>query len=254
MVPSKEEYIMLKKSLVVMMMGGFISALTAFPVLANTWLVDPTTYKHATTDEEWLKAEALAELKQWTDARKDAILALPDDAQRYDAIVNAVCDFLEYDAKYTYPFISYTLRDGKGVCGDYTVLTKSLCDAVGIPCDIVFGNYLNASHSWNKVTLMGKTYYSDVTSVEAGLPAYKLSSVLWSDHEERAVSNDIWAGINTCGRDISEDVETSLATPAGTVMFTSPSGTVFYVSQEDTDAFNAGTLSPQELGAKYGVN
>lgn len=244
---------MLKKSLVVMMMGGFISALTAFPVLANNWVIDPSAYEHTTANEEWLKAEALAELKQWTDARKDAILALPDEAQRYDAIVKAVCDFLEYDLKYTQPFISYTLRDGKGVCGDYTVLTKALCDAVGIKCEIVGGEYLNDSHGWNKVTIMGKEYYSDLTTVDAGLPAYKLSSQLWSDHIEEVITSDIWYGIQQCGRSVDAWTEASLSAQVGTVACKSPSGTIFYVTEADLAAMERNEITPQELFEKYGV-
>lgn len=245
---------MLKKSLVVMMMGGFISALTAFPVLASNWVIDPSTYELNTRDNEWLKAEALAEIKQWTDARKDAIAALPTDVDKYEAIVKAVCDFLEYDSKYAYPHISYTLRDGKGVCADYTILTKSLCDAVGIKCTLVFGNFANDAHDWVKVTLMGKEYYSDVTQVDAGMPAYKLSSVLWSDHIETRTSDKIEDALLVCGSDINDSIDSLLATPAGYVECITPDGRPFYVTQADVDALSVNAITFAELMAKYGMN
>lgn len=245
---------MLKKSLVVMMMGGFISALTAFPVLASNWVIDPSTYELNTRDNEWLKAEALAEIKQWTDARKDAIATLPTDVDKYEAIVKAVCDFLEYDSKYAYPHISYTLRDGKGVCADYTILTKSLCDAVGIKCTLVFGNFANDAHDWVKVTLLGQEYYSDVTQVDAGMPAYKLSSVLWSDHIETRTSDNIEDALLVCGSDINDGIDSLLAAPVGTVMCKTPAGKIFYISQDDSDALDNNSTTFAELMAKYGMN
>lgn len=231
-----------------------LSMLSAVPAMAQEWLVDPNGYEHTTANEDWLYAEALAELKQWTDARKDAILALPDEAQRYDAIVKTVCDFLEYDIKYVQPYISYTLRDGKGVCADYTTLTKALCDAVGIKCDIVLGIFANDAHDWLKVTILGKEYYSDVTQVDAGMPAYKLSSVLWSDHTEENVVSDIRTAIFLGGRDIGEVADSAIAVPIGYVECVTKDGRVYYITEEDAAAEERGELTLAQIHAKYGIN
>ncbi|MEQ2428940.1 transglutaminase-like domain-containing protein [Enterocloster hominis (ex Hitch et al. 2024)] len=245
---------MLKRNLLISMLGTALSMAMVFPSVAgSTWIIDPTPYEYTTGNEEWLKAEALAEIKVWVDARKDAILALPDDMSKYDAIVEQVCSFLEYDLKYTQAYISYTMRDGKGTCGDYATLTKALCDAVGIPCVQEFGIYLNDSHAWNKVTLNGVEYHSDLTSVDAGFPQYKLSATLWADHEWQSESSDIWSSISSSGRELSTNTDASIAAPAGTVACKSPSGQTFYVSQQDADDFAEGRISPQELMAKYGV-
>lgn len=246
----------MKKTILMAMVCCTVSLSMAFPAFANTWLIDPTPYAgphdSGTGVKEWRDAEAVAELKQWTDARKDAIVVLPDDMAKYDAVVKAVCDFLQGDINYTRVNLNYTLRDGKGVCADYATLTKALCDAVGIKCDLAYGVYLNDSHLWNKVTLSGKEYYSDVICVDAGMLAYKLSPTGWSDHLLEGTTDDIKMGFDQKW-DTGKDVDAILEAPAGMVPVTGTDGSIYYIPQKDLDAAEHGSMSYEQLWEKYGV-
>ncbi|WP_320928754.1 transglutaminase-like domain-containing protein [Hungatella sp.] len=246
---------MLKKSLITMFIGGALAALSVFPAFANTWVIDPSPYERTTNNEEWLKVEAMAELKQWTDARKDAIAALPTDAAKYDAIVSAVCDFLQYDGNYGPMFISYTFRDGKGVCADYATLTKSLCDAVGIPCKFVYGIVDHNEHEWVKVTLDGKEYYSDTNAVDIGWSDRKLSETLWAGYIEEYSDDNLEMSLKGCGMEISDKNDDLINTPAGYVLITNAkTGEKYYAAQADVDAWLDGLMTTAELDAKYGAN
>lgn len=72
----------------------------------------------------------------------------------------------------TYDFYSLQLSSAmanhKADCIAYSLYVKIACDMLGIPCEMIFGTTnLNALfdsyHVWNKVTLDGVDYWTDVT-------------------------------------------------------------------------------------------
>ncbi len=58
-----------------------------------------------------------------------------------------------------------TIDKGRGVCGDYTMLFKYLCDRASIPCIREGGNVSisSADHAWNAVFLNGQWKFIDTT-------------------------------------------------------------------------------------------
>lgn len=129
------------------------------------WIVNPATY---TGNSQWWNVEADAEIRQWAKNNCADIKGIDDEDQRYRACVKKVTDFLTYDTMYVNPHVYYTLRDGKGVCADFTALTKALCDEVGINARISYGVLAYDSHDMLKVTINGTEYYSDPTNIKSG--------------------------------------------------------------------------------------
>ena len=129
------------------------------------WLINPSTY---TGNAQWWEVEADAEIRQWAKNNCADIKGIADEDQRYRACVKKVTDFLTYDTMYVNPHVYYTLRDGKGVCADFTALTKALCDEVGINARISYGVLAYDSHDMLKVTVNGTEYYSDPTNIKSG--------------------------------------------------------------------------------------
>lgn len=129
------------------------------------WIVNPATY---TGNSQWWNVEADAEIRQWAKNNCADIKSIADEDQRYRACVKKVTDFITYDTMYVNPHVYYTLRDGKGVCADFTALTKALCDEVGINARISCGVLASDSHDMLKVTINGTEYYSDPTNIKSG--------------------------------------------------------------------------------------
>lgn len=129
------------------------------------WLINPSTY---TGNTQWWEVEADAEIRKWAKNNCADIKGIADEDQRYRACVKKVTDFLTYDTMYVNPHVYYTLRDGKGVCADFTALTKALCDEVGISAHISYGVLAYDSHDMLKVTINGTEYYSDPTNIKSG--------------------------------------------------------------------------------------
>lgn len=136
------------------------------------WLV-PQNLKYSQYEElygapDWYRAEGLAQVRAWAQANKEDIVNLTSQHEQYEAIVNKVTGFLTYDSRYLDPVIAYTIRDGRGVCGDFVALTAGLCEEVGIDYTEVFGTYGNGYHGLLIVTVDGQCYYSDPTGVYGG--------------------------------------------------------------------------------------
>ena len=86
-------------------------------------------------------------------------------------------------ARYVYDFVmnttSYTeeaihrkdirgpLLDGEAVCGGYSYTFKFLCDEIGVPCIVAFGDAYNGidtgPHAWNAIKIGDEWYWVDVT-------------------------------------------------------------------------------------------
>lgn len=93
-----------------------------------------------------------------------------------DAKVKAMYDYIVNNISYDYDFAKTAtagymdaercLRNGKGICGDYSVLFATMCRAQGIPCIVIEG-YVTTSkqeyHAWNQVYYNGSWHFYDTT-------------------------------------------------------------------------------------------
>jgi hypothetical protein len=59
------------------------------------------------------------------------------------------------------------LLDGEAVCGGYSYTFKFLCDEIGVPCIVAFGDAYNGidtgPHAWNAIQIDNEWYWVDVT-------------------------------------------------------------------------------------------
>ena len=226
------------------------------------WIVDadktPTDLKAQYGTDTWWEAEGLEQARKWANDNKGDIENIADEKERYTAIVNKVCDFLSYDTNYVRPHIVYTLRDGKGVCADYTSLTKALCDATNIKAQVSNGIAYGDSHDMLKVALDGYEYYSDPTGVDSGA-----CDVLMSDvpnyYTEQTIHSDLLRATVVTGHSVSQDSDAvkRINAPEGTECFSTADGD-FYVTKADADAFGKSIASgdytvAREICAKYGI-
>ena len=86
-------------------------------------------------------------------------------------MAKALHDYVVLNSAYGYPSDVPQVIDGgylilvrgMGVCTDYAQAYKELMDAVGIPCEVVFGIAGGASHAWNVVQIDGAWYHVDTT-------------------------------------------------------------------------------------------
>lgn len=147
-------------------------SLTSFAAEEPTWIVpkglSAGEYDSMYGTDTWWRAEAVADCRAWAEANKGDIVGIKDEMARYTAIVNKVCGFLTYDISYKDPHIAYTIRDGKGVCGDYTALTLALCEKCNIKAELSTGALNGVEHDMLKVTINGAEYYSDPTNYDSG--------------------------------------------------------------------------------------
>lgn len=150
----------------------FGMSLTSFAAEEPTWIVpkglSAGEYNSMYGTTQWWQAEAVADCRAWAEANKGDIIGIQDEMARYTAIVNKVCGFLTYDINYKNPHIAYTIRDGKGVCGDYTALTLALCEKCNIKAVLSTGALNGVEHDMLKVTINGAEYYSDPTNYDSG--------------------------------------------------------------------------------------
>ena len=189
--------------------------------------------------DEWWKAEAIADAKAWAEANKGDIPSIADEKARYEAIVNKVCNFLTYDIKYMQPSIAYTIRDGRGVCSDYTTLSKALCDICDIQARVSIGVAAGAGHDMLIVTLNGTNYYSDPTNYDTGAVPMLLDKAPYYYRKENVVDDLKSAAIATGASTNPDSLEVKSMEAAKTGM--SPIGTMngtYYVTQEDADAID----------------
>ena len=230
------------------------------------WILDPDYYytTQGSNDlraeygiDEWWKAEAVEQARKWAEDNKGDIAGIADEKARYEAIVTKVCDFLTYNEDYKLPHIAYTIREGKGVCSDYTTLTKALCDICNIQTQVVGGYMIYDTHDMLKVTLNGQTYYSDPTNYDSGLVGMLMDSAP-SYFEETAVKDGLLATASYTGYKFSDRVTVELAhanrtdIPEGYDVFYLKDGEVFVLSS-DMDKLDAGELSWDDFYAKYNI-
>ena len=215
------------------------------------WVINPATYQASSYGyRDWWEAEADAEIRQWAKNNCADIKGIADEDKRYRACVKKVTDFLTYDTMYLNPHVYYTLRDGKGVCADFTALTKALCDEVGINARISYGVLAYDSHDMLKVTINGTEYYSDPTNIKSGSASmYQMTP---GYVEQGTYGVDVVGGMYTCAG-YGEDTERTLSAPVGTVQVMGRSGKYYYISQKDADDWDNDVVTVDYIKAKYGI-
>lgn len=191
---------------------------------------------------QWWKAESAEQAKKWAEDHKGSIAEIADEKARYEAVAKEVCDFLTYDDMYFDPHIAYTIRDGRGVCADYTTLGKALCDGVGITADISVGYVSGAilRHDMLKVTLNEQTYYSDLSNYDVG-SASMLSTSPYSYYTEDQVEHNLIdaAGLTGAVTDPKSIAVQSMQVNTTNEMVVSANATGYwYGTMEDCVALN----------------
>lgn len=235
-------------------------SLTSFAAEEPNWIVpknlNSSQYLQEYGTDMWWQAEAVAQCRVWAEANKGDIVGIQDEMDRYTAIVNKVCGFLTYDINYKNPHIAYTLRDGKGVCGDYTALTLALCEKCNIKAELSTGALNGVEHDMLKVTINGAQYYSDPTNYDSGAvgilgmtPGY----VEFSCGGGLVLANGS-TGSSTSMSDIAVwSMDAAKTAPANTTPVKNKSGAYVYIPNSELADAENGKISFVDLFTKYGV-
>lgn len=238
-------------------------SLTSFAAEEPTWLVPKDTPSYVLNQNygtmQWWQAESVEQARAWAEANKGDIIGIQDEQARYTAIANKVCNFLTYDLNYLWPHIAYTIRDGRGVCADYTSLGKALCDACNIKAQISIGadQSQGAEHSMLVVTINGKEWYSDLTRVENGetpLQNAPMPTYIESYRGDRLID-----ATNGTGGDVEgSDSVLGISAPEGMTLLCSSTSGDYYCTIEDSKIVaealqNDDDVTLHKIYDKYGV-
>lgn len=240
---------MRKKSLLVLATAAvmvFGGAMTAHAE-ETQWYVYGTGKMSGDTATE----DNIAQADAWAERRKDAILSVENIEERYAAVVNEVVSFLDYDVNYTRPMMYYTIRDQKGVCCDYTLLTGALCEKVGIDHKYVSGILYNDSHPILKVNTNGEWRYSDPTGVESGAVGLYGAASGWEEANDGDMNKYFAASM--CGNDGDEAIRLSQLKDTDYTEVTDRYGHTAKVLRSDGIALAEGRMTLQEYLNKYGL-
>lgn len=247
----------MKKRIIITALSVMLASSSIIPAYAAEpmkWNIDPNTYNAKEYGGiNWMLAESLAATKVWAEGYREQLTVITADRDKFEAIVKIVCDTITYDESYATLVDNYTYRDGKGVCEDYARSIMALCQVAGIPCTYETGYAYGYAHGWNKVTLSGVDYYSDITSYDKlGDTAMKLSATLWSDHVYRSSITEM--DVNTVANSFNTTYTDggNMPDPGSNLKkMIGKSGKVVYVTKEDSEAFANNTITDAELVAKY---
>lgn len=89
--------------------------------------------------------------------------------QKVKAIHDYVVTYITYDSNYTDEEtpenLLKSIEKGRGICGDYAMFFKYMCDRASIPCTFEGGDVITSSagHAWNVVFLNGQWKFVDTT-------------------------------------------------------------------------------------------
>lgn len=239
---------MRKKSLVVLAMAAamvFGGVMTAHAE-ETQWYVYGTGKMSGDTATE----DNIAQADAWAERHKGNLADIANVEERYAAVVNEVISFLDYDVNYMSPMMYYTIRDEKGVCGDYTLLTGALCEKVGIEHEYVSGILLSAGHPILKVNINGDWRYSDPTNFESGAVGLFGTANGWvADGQEM---NKYFAA-SGCGNGGDETIRLSQLKDTDYTEVTDRYGHTARVLRSDGIALAEGRMTLQEYLNKYGL-
>ena len=120
------------------------------------------------------------------------------DADKERAIHDFILENVRYDKlkkSYSHEIIG-PLTQGVGVCEGIAKTVKVLCDAAGVPCIVALSEAnpekgVKYRHTWNVITVGGKTYHLDATfdnSLQRGEKRYDYFNLddkhIFRDHEK----------------------------------------------------------------------
>lgn len=195
--------------------------------------------------------ENLAQADAWAEKHKGNIADIANVEERYAAVVNEVISFLDYDVNYMSPMMYYTIRDEKGVCCDYTLLTGTLCEKVGIEHSYEGGKLLSAGHPILKVNINGDWRYSDPTNYESGAVGLFGAVNGWVAYE--GDGTDKRSVASSCGMYGDETIRLSQLKDTDYTEVTDRYGHTAKVLRSDGIALAEGRMSLQEYLNKYGL-
>lgn len=238
----------MKKNLLVAAMATMMVMGGAMTVHAEEvqWIKDPSTWD----DPYYYQTEALEQVQAWAVRHVGEIAKIEDVEARYAACVTEVCNFLDYDIKYKNPHVYYTIRDGKGVCSDYTSMTAALCDLVGIQYEVSIGSLIGAGHDMLKVNINGEWRYSDPANYESGAVGM---FGMTPGYVEETSSTGLNTATHYTGFDTDKFTEAILSAKEGYVPSMGIDGTITYMKQSDVDRAERGEITYEELNAMYGI-
>lgn len=235
---------MRKKSLLVlataavMVFGGTFTAHAE----ETQWYV----YSKDSQDSDAPAKDNMAQADAWAERHKSDIANIVNIEARYAAVVNEVVSFLDYDTTYTRPMMYYTIRDQKGVCCDYTLLTGALCEKVGIDHEYISGVLYNDGHPILKVNTNGEWRYSDPTGVESGAVGLYGAVNGWEEANDGDMNKYFAASM--CGNSGDELIRLSQQKMSDRVLVKDRYGNEAWVLVED-----AATMKKEDFLAKYGL-
>lgn len=240
---------MRKKSLVVLAMAAamvFGGAMTAHAE-ETQWYTEQSEAGFPMDSAK----ENMAQADAWAERHKGNIASIANIAERYAAVVNEVVSFLDYDVNYMHPMMYYTIRDQKGVCGDYTLLTGALCEKVGIENSYEGGVLLSASHPILKVNINGDWRYSDPTNYESGAVGLFGTVSGWTAYEDDGTDKRSVA--SSCGTSSDELITLDQHFNDEYHLVKDKYGNEAWVSKADRDAMLNDEITIDEYLAKYGL-
>lgn len=240
---------MRKKSLVVLAMAAamvFGGAMTAHAE-ETQWYVYGTGKMSGDPAVE----DNLAQADAWAERHKGDISSIANIEERYAAVVNEVVSFLDYDTTYMHPMMYYTIRDEKGVCGDYTLLTGALCEKVGIEHSYEGGKLLSASHPILKVNINGDWRYSDPTNYESGAVGLFGTANGWTAYDGDGTDKKSVA--SSCGTSGDELIKLNQMKPEDCQLVKDRYGNEAWIPMSEAIAVAEGRMSLQEYLNKYGL-
>lgn len=239
---------MKKKSLVVLAMAAAMvlgGAMTAHAE-ETQWYTELSEYG---VPFDHVK-ENMAQADAWAERHKGDIDSITNIEDRYAAVVNEVINFLDYDIDYMSPAVYYTIRDQKGVCGDYTLLTGALCEKVGIEHVYESGILMSAGHPILKVNINGDWRYSDPTGFESGAVGLFGAANGWvTDGQEM---NKYFAA-SGCGNGGDDDLALNQRKDTDCQLVKDRYGNEAWIPMSEAIAVAEGRLSLQEYLNKYGL-
>lgn len=197
--------------------------------------------------------ENMAQADAWAERHKGNIASIANIAERYAAVVNEVVSFLDYDGTYTNPMMYYTIRDQKGVCADYALLTGALCDKVGIEHSYIPGTLNSAGHIILYVNVGGEWRYSDPTNFESGAVGLFGTVRGWLRDENVDTTYDKLLAASACGIGGDELIKLSQLKDTDYTEVTDRYGHTAKVLRSDGIALAEGRMSLQEYLNKYGL-
>lgn len=234
---------MKKKSLVVLAMAAAMvlgGAMTAHAE-ETQWYTELSEYSIPIDHVK----ENMAQADAWAERHKGNIDSIANIEDRYAAVVNEVISFLDYDVNYMSPMMYYTIRDQKGVCGDYTLLTGALCERVGIEHTYVGGILMSAGHPILKVNINGDWRYSDPANFESGAVGLFGTVRGWEADGQEMNKYFAASGCGMCGED---DLKLNQREMSDRVLVKDRYGNEAWVLVED-----AATMKTADFLAKYGL-